>query len=180
MPSGDTYYGTQRTPEIRAFIEAQRAQKKLERANAGKVMRRLAKKLKTLGFIRKSTWFARESGPLVQFMHVHKFTFGPCFRLHWGIRVLNDSQHFVALSGPDESRGLEYGPNEASVEQCVEAMYLLVAEVVEPWFTEQTTERLLEMDSYLSPSERDALRWALAGQVDHKAVKRSCELLGLY
>lgn len=179
MPSGDTYYGMNLTPEGRAFIEAQRTEKKLERANAGKVMRRLAKGLKTFGFIRKSTWFAREAGPLAEFIHVHKFTFGPCFRLHWGIRVLNDSRRFVALTGPSETQGLEYGLDESSIQRCAEAMYRLVAEVVEPWFAEQTAESLLETDSCLCPSGRDALKRALAGQVDHEAVKRSRELLGL-
>jgi hypothetical protein len=179
MPERDTYYGIEISPEFRAVIEQRRAAKKLERSNAARVMRRFAKKVKALGFKRKSTWFARENGLFVQFLHVHKFTFGPCFRLHYGIRVLNDAQEFVALNGPSETRGLEYGTDDDSLEHCAQAMYALVTGEAEPWFAAQTAERLLKADSCLYPEEREALRRTLAGQPDKSVVQHSRALFGL-
>ncbi|GAB4356015.1 MAG: hypothetical protein Kow00114_06670 [Kiloniellaceae bacterium] len=174
----DTFYGEEITPEFRAYLERQRAEKKLERSNAGKIVRRFANMVKALGFRRKSTWFAREADLFVQFIHIHKFTFGPCFRLHYGIRVLNDDRKSVALNGPDETLGLEYGTDDTSLGQCAAAMYSLVKEEAVPWFESQTTERLLKEHSCLYPHERDALRRALAGEVDAEAVQRSRELFG--
>ncbi len=142
-------------------------------------MRRLAKKLKSRGFNRRSTWFSRDAGLVVQFLHVHKFTFGPCFRLHWGIRVLNDSRAFIALTGPEETQGLEYGADDDSLDRCAERMHRIVAGDAEAWFAKQTTERLLKADSCLDASARSALQRALAGQVDQEAVMRSRELLGI-
>ncbi len=179
MPKSDTYYGVEVTPEQRAEIERERAAKKLERSNSAKVMRRFANKVKPLGFTRKSTWFARESGLCVHFMHIHKYTFGPFFRLHYGIRVLNDERDFVTLGGPAENQGLEFGEDDESLDRCAEAMYSLVTTTVEPWFRNQTPERLLEDGSCLYPEEQSALKRALEGQIDDEAVRRSRELLGL-
>ncbi len=115
----------------------------------------------------------------MQFLHVHKFTFGPCFRLHYGIRVLNDAREFVALNGPSETRGLEFGADEDSLEHCAQAMHALVTEEAEPWFAAQTAERLLKAHSCLYPEEREALRRVQAGEVDEDVAQRSRALFGL-
>ncbi len=179
MPKSDTNCGVEATPEQRAEDERERAPKKLERSNAAKVMRRFANKVKPLGFTRKSTWFARESDLVVQFMYIHKYSFGPYFRLHYGIRVLNDMRTVVALNGPTESQDLEFGVDDDSLEDCAEAMFSLVTTRVESWFENQTVDILLEADSCLYPHERDALRTAMEGKMDNEAVGRSRELLGL-
>ena len=37
----------------------------------------------------------------VEFGHLHKFTFGPYFRVHFGIRILSDQNQDISLNGPD-------------------------------------------------------------------------------
>ncbi len=167
------------TPEQHALLERDRAAKKLERSNAQKVLRRLAKKLAAIGFTRKSSWFSRERGFLAQFIHIHKYSFGPAFRLHYCIRVLNEQRDSIVLSGPSETRGFDYGTDADSLDQCAEMMYAFVASEVEKWFEEQTNDNLLRDDSCLYPEQRSALERAVNGQIDHNAVQRSRELLGL-
>jgi hypothetical protein len=77
--------------KLAAYLAGRRDLKPIERSNAGKVLRRFAKQLLPLGYRRKSTFFAREAGHIIQFLHLHKFSFGPNFRMHVCIRVLNET-----------------------------------------------------------------------------------------
>lgn len=162
-----------------------RESKAAERSNAGKVLRRVAKQLKTLGFVRKSTFFARERGHLIQFLHVHKFSFGPCFRVHACLRVLNDSRPHQALNGISSDdhahyrMSIEFQNDEASVNRCAEEMISYVEQVAEPWFNQQTYSALLSASSPLYPEERQALTAALRGEFNQANIAHSRSLFGL-
>lgn len=158
-----------------------RSQKKLERANAGKVVRRFSRKAATLGFSqrKRSMWFARESGLTAQFVHVHKFSFGRYFRIHLGIRVLNDPDEVIALNGPHTTENLNFGFNDESIERCAQAMFDFLIEQAEPWFRGQTVDQLLQPNSCLYPEERDALRRAVNGDFSNEAERLSRMAMGL-
>ncbi len=65
-------------------------EKSIERRGNGKVLRRVAKSLAALGFKRtKTTFFGRRGDFVIEFIHVHKFSFDHSYRIHLGIRVLN-------------------------------------------------------------------------------------------
>lgn len=158
--------------------------KKLERSNAGKVLRRFATAIKPLGFLRtKPTFFVRESGPIIEFLHIHKYTFGPCFRMHVCLRVLNEPKDFVALAGPTERElsneaRFEYTDDPQSVECCAEAMSDFVSEYADSWFRKWTDrEQLLGAESPLYDDQKAALSAALSGETDFKNVEISRSLL---
>ncbi len=159
--------------------------KKIERANAGKVMRLFARELKQMGFTRKSTFFSRDAGPIVQFLHVHKFSFAPSFRVHVCIRVLNDSRPYLGLLGitSDEYPGfdscLNYGESPDSHEQCKNMLMRFICEVAEPWFKQQTPDALLQESSILPFEERTALQAALNRNANTHNVQLTRSLLGL-
>ena len=101
--------------KLAAYLAGRRDLKRIERSNAGKVLRRFAKQLSRMGYHRRSTYFARETGQIIQFLHLHKFTFGPKFRMHVCIRVLNETLDFVALTGiTNEAFKLSFEDNDAS------------------------------------------------------------------
>lgn len=67
-------------------------EKKIETSGKNKIYRKLAKHLADLDFERtKTTFYTRSKEYVVEFIHLHKFTFCPGFRVHFGIRVLIDS-----------------------------------------------------------------------------------------
>jgi hypothetical protein len=76
--------------------------KPLERKNQDKVLRQLGRLLPEIGFRRtKPTFFTRPRGLVVEFVHLHKYTFAAEFRIHLGLRVTNDGFDAAALNGPD-------------------------------------------------------------------------------
>jgi hypothetical protein len=162
-----------------------RAKKAAERSGAGKVLRKVAKQLKVLGFARKSTFFWRERGHIIQFLHVHKFSFGPCFRVHACLRILNDSKPHHALNGissDDDAHyrmSIEYADDEASLARCADEMLSYVSKVAEPWFLAQSYRALLASNSHLYPHEREALSAALRGETDANHVALSRSLFGV-
>ncbi len=158
--------------------------KKLERSNADKVLRRFAVGIKPLGFVRtKPTFFVRESGPVIEFLHIHKFTFGPCFRMHVCLRVLNEPNDFIALAGPterelSEEARFEYSDDQDSVDDCSRAMSDFVAEYADSWFSMwKNPEKLLGHESPLYEDLKTALSAALNGKSDVKNVAISKSLL---
>ena len=158
--------------------------KKLEWSNAGKVLRRFAKRIKDYGYIRtKPTFFVREAGPVVEFIHVHKFTFGPYFRMHICLRILNESQDFIALAGPTERELLqeakfEYSGEIETVEACANLMSDFVANHVESWYLKWTDRSLLlAEDSPLYDDQKEALLAAINGKTDSENEQLSRSLL---
>jgi len=163
---------------------------KLERSNKEKILRRLAKLLEPAGFKRsKPTFYTRVRLPVIEFVLVHKFTFEPSFRLHLGIRVVNDPLRAVALNGPDsdEFRGpasvfaskrlynFDYDESNDSLERCALDISNFVATAGETWFeSNRDLEQLaLSPESPLSSDARAALIRALAGEIEDQFVTQT-------
>ncbi len=109
----------------------------------------LGKSLALYGFVRtKSTWYVRLEGEAAEFIHVHKFTFGPYFRMHVGRRLLRDDSDHVALNGPDSDNvrdwryvlvpkrkyDLCFAAESNSIELCVRQMTDFYKKVAQPWY----------------------------------------------
>jgi hypothetical protein len=121
--------------------------KKIEKSNKDKILRRVAKELKEFDFSRaKTTFFVREIGPIIEFLHFHKYSYAPDFRIHTCIRVLNDQRDWIALQGfdshpyqcLDSPNGKKYIFNfyktNESIDRSVEYIVEFVSEVSNPWF----------------------------------------------
>lgn len=169
---------------------------KLERSCKEKILRRLAKLLLPSDFKRsKPTFYTRVRLPVIEFIHIHKFTFEPSFRLHLGIRVVNDPCKAVALNGPmsDEYTGpvsvfapkrvydFHYDESDDSLDRCVVDMTNFVAGVGEKWFeSNRALEQLARSpESPLSSDARTALTRALAGEIEQKFVAQTRTLLNV-
>lgn len=138
-------------------------EKKQESRDAQKVLRLLAKKLQPLGFERtKPTFFVRPGNVLLEFVHVHKYTFGPRFRLHLGVRVRFDQFVAQALNGPafdgvpdtnepGAQTRFNYRSDVETIAVCAEAMAQTVETAGNQWFDAmRNPERLLSI--YRSPT----------------------------
>ena len=79
-------------------------EKSVERSCHEKVLRVVVSRLVPLGFRRaKSTIYFRRQKWAIEFIHLHKYRSGPSYRIHLGIRVLNDVFPSPALNGPAQS-----------------------------------------------------------------------------
>jgi hypothetical protein len=166
--------------KLAEYLAQRREPKRIERSNAGKVLRRFAKQLKPNGYHRRSTYFARESSHVIQFLHLHKFSFGPHFRMHVCIRVLNDPLDYVALSGiTNDAFKLSFEDNETSLNACATQMVAFVSDVAEGWFSQWTEQALTGPDSPIPLDARDALIRAREGKANPANVAQSRILLGL-
>jgi hypothetical protein len=168
-------------------------EKRLERSCHDKILRLVARLLAPLGFRHaKSTFFIRRQQWVIEFIHLHKYRFGPLFRVHLGIRVLNDVFPAPALNGPDshaycctESPNdsqyrLDFGPDQGSIERCSAEIHRWCTDVGSPWFFQfhDPHALLTEAASPLSESGKARLRLALAGESDTNAVRMSESLFG--
>jgi hypothetical protein len=147
-------------------------EKKQESRDAQKVLRLLATKLRTLGFQRtKSTFFTRSSQNLLEFVHVHKFSFAPSFRVHFGIRVRSEEFPAAHLNGTSSDEigdpaslgqrryRFEFGTEEESWELCAQEMYKCAAAEGLHWFKSLSdTALLLSPASPLTAKAKEALR----------------------
>lgn len=166
---------------------------KLERSNKGKVLRKVAKLLEPSGFKRsKPTYYTRIRLPVVEFVHLHKYTSTSSFRLHFGIRVVSDPFKAVALNGPtsDELQSIasvlakrmysfDFNESDDSVERCALDINDFIASAGETWFkSHRDLERLaISPGSPLSSAARTALVRALAGEVEDHFVWQTRMLL---
>ncbi len=163
-----------------AELEKDRERKKLERASSAKVLGNFGRSIKEHGFVRKgrSMRFARDRGHFAHFISFHKFTFGPCFRMEYGVRVLNDPREHIVLNGPDVTEHLDYSTDAAAIEACANVMMRYVLDDGLAWFEAQTPANLLGEKSCLDPEARIALQQAIDGNADFTAVAQSRKLLG--
>lgn len=98
----------------------------------------------------------RVAGDYVEFIHLHKFTFTSGFRVHCGVRALDDPTPHAALNGPDSDLVATRFPNpllprrrytfsfdksEKSIHRCAESMFDFCKRIGEPWFAKQRKER---------------------------------------
>ncbi len=169
-------------------------EKSVERSCHGKILRRVAKLLAPLGFRRaKVTFFVRRQKWVVEFIHLHKYRFGPSYRIHLGIRVLNDVFPAQALNGPDShaytcpgspngSRyNLDFESDQDSFERCAAEICRWCSEVGVPWFKRFQEPRVLLTDP-VSPLREDVkarLLMAIRGDSDPDAVQASLLMFGL-
>lgn len=158
--------------------------KKLEKSNCDKVLRRFTNHIKPLGFKRvKPSFWVRDKEHFVQFLHIHKYTFGPYFRIHTCIRPFNASFQAVALIGPTEKElqpdiSFEYEEAKESVEQCATKMASFVQRYSESWYSKWSEPKsLLSCESPLDEGHKNELKQALEGNVNSQWVKLTKELL---
>lgn len=152
---------------------------------AERVRRSVTPLLRSLGFERtKSTYWTRCRPQVVEFIHLHLYSFAPAFRVHTGIRALNDPFEAIALNGPDSHARrylLEFTTADASVERCARDVLEFCTEVAEPWFKawRHRGARAPERRSRSDNEVADALGDALRGKPNAMNVARTRALLGL-
>ena len=156
-----------------------------KRAKAEAVRRRVAKLLATSGFRRtKTTFYVRVTPQVFEFVHLHLFSYSPSFRVHLGIRALNDAFSAAALNGP-HSEGMSYNLafdiSEPSLNACAGEVVRFLADVGNPWFARWSNPSVLATDplSPLDPAARVALLRSVSGAWDRRASELSHELLGV-
>lgn len=169
------------------------AEKKQEGKDAQKVMRRLAQHLRVVGFERtKPSFFTRPRELVVEFVHIHKFTFGPYFRVHFGIRVRNDDFRAAHLNGPSSEsfpdpagerrhHRFEYLPEHTSIDSCAQALADFIGTQGMAWFqTLETPQQLLTSpDSPLRSQEKEWLMQALEQQEATTTSAATRDTLGI-
>jgi hypothetical protein len=170
---------------------AEKAGKKIEQATALKICRAFARELKTLGF-KKATDknLYREKEHIIEFVSIHKYTFGPCFRLEPSIRVKNDPLEFLALTGICSDgasyegcpsvyfHDIEYTENEDSFSICVKRMMQYINEVAEPWYKQwdDPINLIISDNSPLKVDEKSYLSNSIEGKGDPNAIAYSQKL----
>ena len=161
-----------------------------KRRSAEHIRRIVTSQLKPFGLIRgKTSFWVRPQGHVIEFLHLHLFRFGAAFRVHAGLRVLNDTFEAAALNGPTSTESwtdsrkvyaLEFTSVPSSLESCASDIVRFYTEVAEPWFARFRDPRmLLRQDSPLDESLRSRLELALQGSADSEAVRMSMRLLGV-
>jgi hypothetical protein len=157
-------------------------EKEQERKIAKRIVKVVASKLIPFGFKQtKPTFVCRKYTFLVAFFHFHKFTFGPYFRIHFGIRVLNDDFDSPALNGPMFKVAGEYGENEPSIKECITKMIKICTNDGLPWFETWTDiNRLVnDSDSPLRGPIKASLQAHINGHQDFHRISASLKMLGL-
>ena len=156
-------------------------EKSLERNVARRIVRAVARELEDVGFRHTKPTFVIRPGNLVTpFFHFHKFTFGPHFRIHLGVRVMNDTFVALALNGPSHEHAGRYSEREEDIQQCVQMMATYCRTQGLPWLERWSDPKplLAAKDSPLRPEHQQALSNALAGRINVKAIAVSESLLG--
>lgn len=153
---------------------------------AEKVRRLLTKQLASYGYTRgKPTFWSRPNKHVVEFIHLHLYSFAPAFRVHCGVRVLYSDFKAVALNGlhSDEQHlrlAMEFSASPESLNDCVANITQYCTTTCDAWFNEfKTVESLLSDGSPLSSDDREALKGALAGHPNPSPIQHSRELLGV-
>jgi hypothetical protein len=156
-----------------------------KRSAAEKVRRRVARRLAGEGFARtKPTFWTRPAGAMIEFVHLHLYSFEPRFRVHIGVRVRNDPFEAVALNGPashpTDHYPMDFNTETASLDQCADSIARYCQAVGEPWWRGfRASNRLLGADSPLDAPAQSALTSALRGAVAQDSLERTRSLLGV-
>lgn len=163
--------------------------KKIESSNAEKVRRRAGKLLKEYGFSRtKSTFYTRMLNDRIEFVHLHKFTFGPVFRVHIGIRFLCDSFDAVSLNGPDsdyyrynKEYNMNYWKEDETLDRCASNILEFIKTIGFNWFDKWRDHTALfnSPESPLNLSIREEFLKMQCDLINRDVYRKSCELLGI-
>jgi len=152
-----------------------------------------------LGFDRtKKMFWTRRQSLTVDFIHFHRHgstygaprNFSVDIRVHFGIRVLNDSFVGAALNGPwsDATRvragryHLRFNAKSGDTyDRCIDDLLRFVVDHGEPWFEPfHTIDNLLRLpESPLRPSEKELLADAIAGNAKLENVANSLRIFGI-
>lgn len=169
------------------------------RQGVEKACRDFTERIVPLGFARtKKMFWTRRHGQTVDFIHFHRsgcsygkpLNYSVNIRVHFGIRVLNDTFPAPALNGPFSDPGrLRTGryhhrfnaQTGSTYDRCIDDLARFVVEQGEPWFIRfREPDALLTFeDSPLQQPERERLRAAVGGCSDPDAVTQSLQLLGI-
>jgi hypothetical protein len=153
----------------------------------------------SLGFKRtKKMFWTRRHTHTVDFVHFHRsgssygkpINYSVDFRVHFGIRVLNDPFEAAALNGPrsDPTRTREgryhlrfNAQTGSTYERCLDDLVRFVQEQGEPWFSrfKDTKALLTKSDSPIREIEKDHLRLAIEGRTDPAMEAQSLKILGI-
>jgi hypothetical protein len=162
---------------------------KIKRSQADKIRRAFSDRIADLGFAHtKTSFWTRPRGHVIQFIHLHLFRSGPHFRVHFGIRVLNDDDDHVVLNGPtsDEYRGpqyryhLSFHARANTLPRCIDDLDRFCRDFGEPWFVRFSgAGALLGPSSPLGETAMQCLRAAIVGDSDPSRVAASRALLGV-
>jgi hypothetical protein len=156
--------------------------KRVERNIARRIVRAVARELGDVGFRQtKPTFVIWPSDLVTPFFHFHKFTFGPYFRIHLGVRVMNDTFVALALNGPSHEHADQYSEREEDIQQCVLKMVGYCRTEGLPWLERWSDPKaiLQPQGSPLRPEDQQALSNALAGRFKVETIALSESLLGL-
>lgn len=158
-----------------------------------------SKRIAPLGFVRtrKMLW-TRPHAYTVDVIHLHRsgstygkpINYSVSFRVHFAVRVLNDTFPAPALNGPfsdpDRLRTGRYhlrfnAQTGSTYERCVDDLTRFAVEQGEPWFQRFGDCALLvnAKDSPLQPAEKERLQAALDGREQPDMVAQSLSLLGI-
>lgn len=138
-----------------------------------------------------------ERSHTVDFVHFHRdgssygaaSNYSCSIRVHFGIRVLNDSAETLALNGPSSSEFM--GPKAryhhrfnaksgSQFERRVADLVRFVSDIGEPWFAScAETASLLDASGPLTEAERAAFRLGVEGELEPSRIARSRRLLGI-
>jgi hypothetical protein len=151
------------------------------------------------GFLRsKKMFWTREHPHTVEFIHFHRsgssygapHSFSVDIRVHFGIRVLNDTFEAAALNGPFSDAMLTRAGNYhlrfnakswSTYDRCVDDLARFVVEQGEPWFMRFRDPSTLA-DARVTPLRPDsieALSAALRGDSQAANVAKSRKILGI-
>ena len=156
--------------------------KRVERNIARRIVRAVARQLEDVGFRQTKPTFVIRPGDIVTgFFHFHKFTSGPYFRIHLGVRVMNDTFVALALNGPSHEHAGQYSEREDDIQECVRVMATYCRAQGLPWLERWSDPKALlaAKDTPLHPEDREALSNALSGRLNVQAIGLSESLLGL-
>lgn len=126
-------------------------EKATEKNRKNRILNEITLRLKPIGFERyKSNFFLRKKNSIIQFIHLHKFTFSPEFRIHLGIKASDNDDILFLLNGLDSSKyqcknspnGKKYNfrfyKDEETIKRCVDNLFQFCLEVGEKWFNENS------------------------------------------
>jgi hypothetical protein len=161
--------------------------KKIETQLSNQIKSKLAKLFIEYDFKRsKSTFYTRALEDRIEFIHIHKFSFGPMFRIHIGIRFLCDPFDSIALNGLDSDSfragfDLSYTDDSISLELCAANIFKWYEKNGEVWFQKWRSLKMLmeSKESPLSENVKEQYHNALMGRQNSEVYKQSLRLLGI-
>ncbi|MBY0215348.1 hypothetical protein [Paenibacillus illinoisensis] len=132
-----------KTSHLRRDMTAMK-DKLLEKKQGELVKMKLRELLLPHGFFRtKPSFYTRLYEDRIEFIHLHKLTSGPFYRVHTGIRFLLDDLDYVALNGIQANGykneysihyNFRYHKDEDSILRCANQILLFVENEAIPWF----------------------------------------------